>query len=205
MAQTAEQQPEIRGFWSWFAQHQAEILDIMSGRKQGRVTQLLDEALAAHGLSVTYEVTEGPYGGELSFTPEGDPQVARFVDRFVAAAPTLERWVIHSRIQRKSLPAALAFVQRVHGVDLSEARLKVRCVEGLYFLQFLHDGLAALPDPKRMAAAASFLDHALGEALTMGFVRGLDFRSGGEGIEMSLVISELIRETGIDTGDLPSV
>ncbi len=194
----------IRLFWKWFADHQEEVLEIMAGRRQGKVTDRIDKALSDAGLNLTYEVTEGTFGGELTFTPMGDPEMARFIDRFVAAAPSFETWMVHGRRQRKPLKAALAFVQALHDVDLSGARLKVRNFEGRYYLCFIHAGLSQLSEEMRFGVAATFLDHALGEAVTMSKIGGIEFRPEGEGIEMSLVINQLTRESG-GTSDLPAM
>jgi len=35
--------PNYRGFWTWFAAHQEEILEIMGGRRTGKVTDMLDD------------------------------------------------------------------------------------------------------------------------------------------------------------------
>ena len=194
---------KIRVFWKWFADHHGEILEIMGGRRPGKVTDMIDKALTDAGLSLTYEVTEGTFGGELTFTPMGDPEMARFIDRFVASAPSFETWMIHGRRQRKPLKAALAFVQALHDVDLNGTRLKVRFLEGKYYLLFINERLAQMPEEQRFAVAATFLDHALGEAVTMSRIGGLDFKTAGEGIEMGLVINQITHETG--TGDLPKV
>lgn len=204
---TADSQASIRGFWEWFEQHHTDIMAIMAGQRPGKVTELIDEALANQGLSMTYEITEGRFGGELTFTPCGDPVAAAFVDRFVAEAPPLDTWVIYSRRQRKSLQSALAFVKAVHGIDIADAHFQVRSVDGRYHLRFLHDGLLALDEDQRFAVAATFLDHALGEAVAMNYIGSIDFRPTTEGIEMGLVINQLISETGemepAGTGDLP--
>ncbi len=195
--------PDYRGFWQWFADHHAEILEIMAGQRQGRVTEVIDAALEQHHLDFVYEVTEGTFGGELTFTPEGDPNLARVLDRFVAQAPSFDTWVIHSRRQRKPLNAALAFVKAIHDIDLHGMHFNVRKLSGQYHLQFLHSELAAFDDDRRFAVAATFLDHALGEALAMGFVGTVDFQSTGEGIDMPLVINQIIREAEeATTGDL---
>lgn len=192
---------DIRGFWSWFAEHHRELLDIVAGRRAGRVTELVDAALAAAGLALTYEVTGTPYGAELTFTPRGDPQLASFIDRLVAAAPSFDSWVIHGRRQRKSLASALAITKALHGLDISGARVKVRFTHEQYFLQFLHAELAALEEDQRYAVAVDFLDYALGEHVAMSFIGGLDFKPAGDGIETALVINQIIRETqGTDIG-----
>lgn len=201
-------QPNITGFWQWFADKNSEILEIMGGRREGKVTEMIDSALSANGLSITYEVTEGLYGGELTFTPCGDPAAAAFIDRFVAGAPTFDTWVIYSRVQRKSLKAALAFVKAVHGIDLEGTHLQVRSAGGVYHLRFMHSALAQLDEEQRFAVVATFLDHALGEAVAMNCIGGIDFKPDGDGIEMGLIINQIITETGdmspAGTGDLPA-
>src|SRR5215831_7879058 len=134
-------EPNIPGFWTWFADNHLEILEIMQGKRTGRVTEMIDCALTANRLALTYEVTESVFGGELTFTPEGDPTLAGFIDRFVASAPSFDRWVIFGRVQRKSLPTALAFVKALHGIALSEARRKITWAEDRMHPCFLHDGL----------------------------------------------------------------
>ncbi len=186
--------PDYRGFWQWFADHNSEILEIMAGRREGRVTEVVDEALRRFNLAFVYEVTEGTFGGELTFTPEGDAGLARVLDRFVAQAPSFDTWVVHSRRQRKALTAALAFVQAIHGVDLQGLHLKVRQLNGQYHLQFIHQELAACSEDRRFAVAATFLDHSLGEAVAMTFVGTLDFQATGDGIDMPLVVNQIIRE-----------
>lgn len=185
--------PDIRGFWTWFGEHQAELLEIIRGRRKGKVTDQLDDALARFGLQVAYEITEGDLGGELTFTPEGDPEVAAFLDRMVKAAPTLPSWRIHSRIQRKALTQAKAFVKALHGVDLGGLHLQVVTRDDLYHLRFIHPGLAALPEEQRYDVASTFLDHALGEAIAMGFVASVGFVDKADGIEVGLVLNEIIR------------
>lgn len=185
--------PDPAGFWAWFSEHQHSLLEIIRGRGQGKVTDQFDAALARHGLQVAYEITEGELGGELTFTPEGDPEVAAFLDRLVKAAPTLPAWRIHSRIQRKSLAQAKAFVKALHGVDLTGLHLQVATQDGLYHLRFLHPDLARLPENQRFDVAGTFLDHALGEAIAMGFVASVGFTERGEGLEVALVINEIIR------------
>ena len=139
----------------------------------------------------------------------GDPAAASFVDRFVAEAPTFDTWVIYSRVQRKSLKAALAFVKAVHDIDLTGTHLQVRSIEGVYHLRFLHSDLAKLDEEQRFAVAATFLDHALGEAVAMNCIGAIDFKPDGDGIEMGLMINQIISETGemapAGTGDLPRV
>jgi hypothetical protein len=187
-------EPNILGFWTWFAENNARITEIMEGKREGRVTDLIDSALAANGLDFTYEVTEGVFGGELTFTPEGDPQLAAFVDRFVAHAPSFGDWVVFSRVQRKALGTALAFVKALHGVDLEDARFKVVWADERFHLCFLHDGLFALDEDKRYAVVSTFLDHALGEEISMEWVGTLDFKPSGEGVAMGLMINEIIAE-----------
>ena len=199
---SSDQAPDIIGFWKWFADHNHEILEIMAGRRQGRVTDVIDDALSRHNLGFVYEITEGTFGGELTFTPDGDHQLARAVDHFVAQAPSFETWVIHSRRQRKALSAALAFVEALHGVDLHGLHFNVRKLDGQYHLQFIHAGLAACQDDRRYAVAATFLDHALGEATAMTFIGALDFQAAGEGIDMGLVVNQITVETSEATGDL---
>ena len=196
MGEHAENAPDPRGFWGWFAHHQTELLAIVRGEKAGRVTARIDEALAQHNLKFVYEVTEGAFGGELTFTPEGDPVSAAAVDDFVAQTPSLENWVIHSRRQRKPLSAAVAFTRVVHGVDLTDARVVVKMHLGQYHLRFIHAPLADLPEAHRYGTVANFLDHALGEAIATNYVGGVDFKPEGDGIDMALVINQIIRETG---------
>ncbi|MCA9549159.1 MAG: hypothetical protein KC933_03930 [Myxococcales bacterium] len=190
----AQGTPDFRGFWQWFADHHAEILEIMAGRRPGRVTDILDDALRSRNLSFVYEVTEGTFGGELTFTPEGDDNVAKVIDHFVAMAPSFDTWVVHSRRQQKPLNAALAFTKAVHGIDLTGLHLNVRNLHGQYHLQFIHRELAAADDDKRFAVAATFLDHALGEALSMSIIGSVDFKAQGDGIDMPLVLNQIIRE-----------
>jgi hypothetical protein len=186
--------PDFRGFWQWFADHQLEILEIMAGRRPGRVTDVLDDALRGRNLNFVYEVTEGTFGGELTFTPEGDAAVAKVLDRFVAMAPSFDTWVVHSRRQQKPISAALAFTKAIHGIDLHGLHLNVRKLSGQYHLQFIHPELAALGDDRRFAVVATFLDHALGEALSMSVIGSVDFKQVGDGIDMPLVINQIIRE-----------
>lgn len=183
---------DCSGFWRWFAGHQAELLDIMGGRRAGRVTELIDQALAAHHLDLVYEVTSSALGAELTFTPEGDPVLARFLDHFVALAPTFEGWVVFARVQRKPLTTALAFVRALHGLDLGDARFRFRIEDDRYLLCFLDDGLFALDEDRRFAVASTFLDHALGEELAMQHLGALEFQPAGEGVAMGLMINEII-------------
>ncbi len=193
---------DITGFWTWFSANHEQILEIMGGRRPGKVTEMLDRALEANHLNLTYVVTEGLTGAELTFTPEGDPQVAAFIDKLVEAAPKLETWVIRGRIRRKSIKAAIAFVEAVHGIDLANLHFKVRHLDGKYHLLFLSDVLMALDEEKRFAVAATFLDHALGEEIAMEYVGSAEFSANvAGGIEMGLVINQITRETG-GSGDL---
>jgi hypothetical protein len=193
---------DIDGFWKWFSDNHNDILEIMAGQRSGKVTELLDQALKQHHLNLTYEVTEAVAGAELTFTPEGDPLVAAFIDKVMEKAPKLDTWVIHGRIQRKSLKAAIAFVTAVHGLDLTDLHFKVRFVDEQYHLLFLSDALMKLPEDERFEVAATFLDHALGEERAMDYIGSVDFSPAREGgIEMGLVINQITRETG-GSGDL---
>jgi hypothetical protein len=188
--------PDMLGFWQWFADHQSELLEIVQGKKAGRVTELIDGALASARLGhLTYEVTGGPAGAELTFTPQGDPVLARFIDHFIASAPSFERWMIFGRVQRKSLAAALKFVKAIHGIDISDARMKSVELEDRYHLCFLHDGLFALDEEKRFAIASTLLDHAIGEQTVMQWIGQIEFRKSGEGVAMGLLFNEIMRET----------
>jgi hypothetical protein len=194
--------PDIDGFWKWFADNHESILEIMAGRRDGKVTELLDRALESNHLNLTYEVTGGERGGELTFTPEGDPMVAAFIDQFLEKAPALDTWIIHGRIQRKPIDAAIAFVKAVHGIDLSDLHFKVRHLDEQYHLLFLSDALMNLEEDHRFEVAGTFLDHALGEARAMEYIGSVDFSEAKEGgIEMGLVINQITRETG-GTGDI---
>lgn len=188
-------EPNIAGFWSWFAARSTEILEIVTGKRAGRVTDLIDRALEENGLDLTYEVTQGSAGGELTFTPEGDPEIGRFLDRFVASAPSLSDWLIFSRIQRKTLPTALAFVKALYGIDISNVRFKFAYLDDRYHLCFLHDGLCALDEDRRFLVASTLLDHAIGEEMVMEMIGQLEFQPSAEGIEMALLINEIIHET----------
>lgn len=188
--------PDIRGFWTWFADHQAEVLEIIRGTKTGRVTEMIDQALAAtHLHHLTYEITGGALGAELTFTPQGDPLLGYFIDRFVSAAPSFESWMIFARVQRKSLAAALKFVKALHGVDISEAKLKSVELDDRYHLCFLHDELFKMAEERRYSIAMTFLDHALGEQTVMDWIGQIEFKKAGEGIAMGLLINEIIVET----------
>ena len=194
--------PDIDGFWKWFGENQGHILEIMAGRREGKVTEMLDRALADHHLHLTYEVTEGVTGADLTFTPEGDLQVAAFIDKLLEKAPKLDTWVLHGRVQRKSLKAAIAFAKAVHDVDLTDLHFKVRHLDDQYHLLFLSDALMKLPEDKRFEVAGTFLDHALGEDRAMEYIGSVDFAPAREGgIEMGLVINQITRETG-GSGDL---
>ncbi len=192
---------DFEAFWTWFAAQERELADIVAGAIEGRVTEQLDAALKQHNLTLVYDITETPSGAELTFTPEGDPDVAPMVDAFVESAPVLSRWVVHSRRQRKPLPQALGFVKALHKIDLSEARLDVRLHNGKYHIRFLHDELHNLSEDQRFEIAASFLDHAAGESVAMAYVGGVDFAAlSDHGFEMALAINQLIAEAG----DVPS-
>jgi hypothetical protein len=197
---------DVDGFWKWFEAHHEEILEIMGGRRDGKVTDMVDKALEQHRLNLTYDITEGVKGAELTFTPMGDANVAAFIDALLAKAPKLDTWVMHGRTQRKSLTAALAFIQAVYAIDLADLHFKVKQTDEKYHLLFLSDPLAALPEEKRFEVAASFLDHALGEDLAMEIIGSVDFKPARPGgIEMGLVINQIIREMGASTGDLPPI
>ncbi len=190
--------PDIRGFWAWFADRQYEILEIVSGRRPGRVTDLIDEALFENNIHLTYDVTESALGGELTFTPEGNPDLARFLDRFVAAAPAFDTWLIFNRRQRKSLDIALRLVHSVHAIDLSTTRFKVSFKAGRYHLGLLSDELYELSEADRMRVATIFLHYALGEELVTQCVGDLEFLPSGDGIGMGLLVNEIV----CDTADL---
>ena len=188
--------PNPEAFWTWFASHERELADIVAGATEGRVTEQLDQALTQHGLSFVYDVTETP---ELTFTPEGDPARAVLGDSFVEGAPMLTRWVVHSRRQRKPLPQALSFVRALHGIDLSNASFDVRLHEGRYHVRFQHNELVQRGEDERFAVAASFLDHALGEAVAMTYIGGVDFAERTEGgIDMAIAVNQLLAEAGDD-------
>lgn len=182
------------GFWQWFVGHHGELLDIVHRRREGRVTDLLDHALRANDLNLAYDVIESEKGAELTFTPEGDEGKVARIERIVASAPKIEGWTFHARRQRKTLEAALAFVRALHGFDLSGARMSIATREdGRFDLTFIHEQLAQM-DEQRYAVVGTFLDHALGEEVTMSFIGDIDFKPTGDGIVMSLLINELISE-----------
>ena len=182
---------DIDGFWAWFKGEAKQLAAIVDGSASGKVTDVLDAALSDHGLELTYEVSLDAHGPELTFTPEGDPDRAALVDRVAMRAGAVRGWTIHARRQPKALPSALAFVQAMHGIDLSAARFDVRADGDAYFICFKHDALYARSEDERFEIAATFLDHALGEAFTMRAVRGLEFAAAGDGVEMGLMVNQL--------------
>lgn len=192
-----------QGFWAWFAS-QAEELRALVKRDEdrGSAVHRLDAALAEHGFRVAYDLVASQETVDLTFTPEGDDEQIPVVDALVDAAPAQPHWVFHGRRQRKPLPVALDFVKAVHGIDLKDLRFQVRVQDGLHFLRFMHPDLAERPEDQQYIIAASLLDHALGEDRAQRYVGGVSFSAEYGGIDMALVISELIRVAAHDEGSL---
>lgn len=191
----------MTSFWAWFSGEAEALRAAMLGRGGDRnPTAEIDHVLAAQGLELAYDLAVVGEMAELTFTPQGDPKAAAFVDEVVSAAPATTGWWFHSRRQRKPLSVALDFVQEVHGLDLSQARLRARSKEGVYQVCFVDAALAARPEEERYAIAGTFLDHALGEAVATEWVAAVAFEEGPGGVEMSLVINQIIHEAGTAAG-----
>lgn len=192
---------DIPRFWSWLSAESERLRAAMlSGGAEVDPTVEIDGALKDCELELAYDLAVIGDQAELTFTPEGDRERAAFVDEVVSAAPAIAGWEFHSRRQRKPLPVAIGFVQEEHGVDLSDTRVLAVSKDGLYKITFIDPVLASRPEAERYGVAATFLDHALGEAVAMQRIVAVDFEPGPGGIEMALVINNIIVETGPEAG-----
>ena len=137
------------------------------------VFESVESALAEVGVDFVFDVTAFDDGGGLIFTPEGDEEVARAIDVFLAERPEVPGWRIFGRRQPKSWHDALLLVGQIAETNLSDARFAVwRAGSGLA-VDVVAAELAQFEEPSAKSIAMLLLHHALGEEFVMNSIQEL--------------------------------
>jgi hypothetical protein len=166
-----------------------------------------DYLLCQANYSYVYEVTSDESHALLIFTPESDSEVALIVDAFVSAAPMIPGWTIFNRRQRRAVEDALAMLEQVYDVDASDVVLSIRENSNSFDVAMYTKLAEILGEPEKEGFISFFLEHALGEAFAMKWIKRKEILLPGKAklfltphvfVEQILSVSEkkrrLIRE-----------
>jgi hypothetical protein len=189
----AEGESAIPGFWSWFAENSQRLardVDTAPERAIAEITyelQRIDSVLCV-------EIATGESPKVLFVSAEGIKSAFPFVEKTVAAAPTIKDWKVVAFRQPKP------DVQQVEykGVTLSREQVKFILLNDSRppDVAFYIDGLQSEGD---LLSQALFLllDALIGEYNTSTHIGGIEFKSAGEAPAGAMTLNELPKALGL--------
>jgi hypothetical protein len=131
----------------------------------------VDRMLQSAGFRFAFELTSSLDHGVLILSPEGDEAIAGLIDQLLMMRPHIPQWQFFGRRQRKPLPDAVIFVQKMYGRSIQDARFLITRMGEKLDVTMFSASMDGLTDEERDGLAATFLDHAVGEDRVMSKIR----------------------------------
>jgi len=179
-------------FWRAFgAEAVALATRVTSGDLRG-VFQRVETLLLEHGFDFCFDLTEEGHEAALVLTPEGDPVQARRIDELVHSRPEIPGWRVYGRRQRKPLADAVAVVRNIYDVDVSDATFDLRETPRGFEVTMRSKAVRNLKTEEAQGLIATFLDHAVGEAVVMERVAGLVAGQGRGRLSVAALVALLV-------------
>jgi hypothetical protein len=186
----------VHGFWRWFAEHAAELHELMPG------AQLWDEferRLRSFDIS-NWEI--GPALREkgksmLALSPAGCLNRLHRIDELVRLAPDIPGWEVYAGKPPKCWERRFEWSSKRIAIDASNWRLSIyRYNDGLFELALLNPGMKSLSDDERERIATFVVESEIGERSFMSYIYrvSIEDKPTAEQIQNAIGISEL-RET----------
>ena len=170
------------GFWRAFRNNAPALAALIAQGSLREAFDIVESILEGHGMNYCFDLTEVGDQAVLVLTPEGDPVQAREIDELLKSKPEIEGWQVYGRRRRKPLQDALIFVLEIYGIDISAATWSLRRSEsGDDEITMFSAAVTDLSAEQREGLVRTFLDHAVGEAVTMSRVSIATARHVGSG------------------------
>lgn len=158
---------ELKTFWESFSTEarflSEQVLSGNAGMAYHRIAEILDRA----SCDFVFELTSDDTKAHLIFTPESDPLTARLIDGFLLHAPSLPNWKLFGRRQRCDIDDAFERLERVYDVNARDAVFSTEINDDDIKVTMHCDAARILRDAEKIGFVTFFLEHALGEELTM--------------------------------------
>ncbi len=158
-----------RLFWSWFESAAADLRSRMLSGQIGGVFSEIEGKSRANGFAFGLELFLEGDTATLILTPEGDAAGAAMIDRFVVGRAAIPGWRILGRRPKRSISDARLLAWRLQGVDVGDAVFGLDPREDGWRVTMVADA----PPDRVVRTLGAFLDHALGEEVSMARVKEL--------------------------------
>jgi hypothetical protein len=154
-------------FWNDFAAPADSWAREMHSGNERKVFDAIDELLQRHDISYCFDITVNDGDCLLIFSPEGDPDVGKSIDRFLANAPSSTTWRFFGRRAKKDLHDAAAIARNLYLIDPRETRFRVREGKQGPVVEMIVPSSADLSADEARGMINTFLWHAIGEEKVM--------------------------------------
>lgn len=176
-------------FWRSFRNHADALAALIAAGRLREAFDTVESILERHGMNYCFDLTECGDQAVLVLTPEGDPARALKIDELLQCKPEIEGWQVLGRRPRKALDDAFVFVREIYDIDIGTATWSLRTSETGDEVVMFSAAVADLDAEQREGLVRTFLDHAVGESVTMSRVSTAMARPVGTG---GLSASELV-------------
>jgi hypothetical protein len=158
---------KARDFWTMFGKRARKWANLLHSGRTQEAFEDIDRVLSDRGYDFPFDLTSDDEHCIITFSPEGDPELASEIDTLVKSAPTIVGWQIFGRRQRKELADAYAIVANLYDADVSQATFQILKHRGDIQVVMYFPNAKQLGEDEQAALVATFLDHAVGEDLVM--------------------------------------
>ena len=180
-------------FWKAFARDSELLRDLIEQNRLREAFERIEIMLLANDFDFAFEITSDSEDAVLVLSPEADGPTAAIIDRLISERPEIPHWRFFGRRQRKSLADALVFVQRIHGLDVSDAKFRLTTEGERVHVTMCSEMFDGLPDEERESVALTFLFHGVGEEAVMSRIESVEGASLTMGMEELLSADEAVR------------
>lgn len=188
-------QPLSKLFWESFLREKDKLRKMVFAGEISSAYYRIGELLTLSNYSNVYEITCSDELAILVFTPESDQRLAIVVDAFVNDAPTIPGWKIVNRRQRKPVEDALSMLEEVYDVELTDLAFSIEKADAGFNVIMYTTAADILGEPEKEGFVSFFLEHALGEEVSMALIfdRSVGLPNGSRKMmEPSLFVATVI-------------
>ena len=139
----------------------------MRSHRLREVFESIESLMEALGFTYCFDITQEGDKCLLIFSPEGDENVARNIDRLVEAAPTMPGWAILARRPKKDISDAAAIVRHLYFLDPLHMAFVVRHEADHQIVEMIIPKDSNLLADEAQGMINTFLWHAVGEEFVM--------------------------------------
>jgi len=180
-------------FWEHFRREAPAWASLLYSGQGKVVFEGIDNLLELFRFPYCFDITHENSVCYFILSPEGNFVVATRIDELVMSAPSIPKWKVFARRQRKSLEDACAIVRNLYLVDPSTARFRLFERDGSQFIQMFVPPSADLETEEQIGLLYTFLWHAIGEATVMDEHIGAELFLAEPPLGATLSASELVK------------